>query len=71
MAALTPECYAGACRMCDSDACGCDCHFDGDGDDRPDICEFCGDWTPCDCDVARMAELEEDYDAGADDPYGL
>jgi len=38
-AALTAECYAGACGMCDSDACGCPCH-----------CEFCRDWEPCDCD---------------------
>jgi len=66
MAALTPECYAGACAMCDSDACGCDCHldpFDGDSE-GVDICEFCGDWYPCDCDIQLMEEMEDDEAAG-------
>lgn len=64
MSALTPECYAGMCVMCDSDACGCDCHFEGDPEDNEgtDICEFCGDWEPCDCDMQIINELEDEYD---------
>ena len=63
-AALTPECYAGACGMCDSDACGCPCHFEGDEpSEGTDICEFCGDWEPCDCDIQIMQELDEAEEA--------
>lgn len=31
-----------------------------DGYDDPTICEACGDWTPCDCDIQLMAEISED-----------
>jgi hypothetical protein len=49
-AALTPE-----------------CHFDIDGEDNegPSICEFCGDWTPCECDIQIMQELDDDYEGEA------
>jgi len=50
--------------MCDSDACGCPCHFEGDEpSEGTDICEFCGDWEPCDCDIQIMQELDEAEEA--------
>lgn len=68
MTASSPECFGGFCEMCDSDACGCECHFDGYGENYdPDICEFCGDWTPCDCDIQIMQDMEDYY---YEDPGG-
>jgi|GEM_PF-4697980 len=65
---VTPECFAEACAQCDSDACACECHFDGAHECLdPNVCEYCGDWTPCECDIQIMRDL--DLEGEAEDEF--